>query len=299
MGEEGTEKPQILVTLGLSSISGQWQHCQIWAGSWICVCISQILGTLGIICIVQGVKTELSWLFFAAVQKRLHKGTTRQWGQREHQELHWNMIVRTNPSCQCANHAGKCKIDPRSLMIPAAIHGKGTRDWDMPLLLCPARGQDVPHWSFVEEQHHFHCSGLYLVGDEQDCDSLWAGKEWDRDVLQQAQGKGWLSQKVGIAPIPPAMPSLGLAKDQQRPQRTVMVLTSTPKGKLLRAPKGQRVALLKIQMTQLWSESFYFCLLASVIWFPSYSLNHSEICFCRQGQLCHSCFPNFKLEYIH
>lgn len=94
-------------------------------------------------------------------------------------------------------------------MIPAAIHGKGTRDWDMPLLLCPARGQDVPHWSFVEEQHHFHCSGLYLVGDEQDCDSLWAGKEWDRDVLQQAQGKGWLSQKVGIAPIPPAMPSLG------------------------------------------------------------------------------------------
>lgn len=60
-----------------------------------------------------------------------------------------------------------------------------------------------------EEQHHLHCSGLYLVGEEQDCDSLWAGKEWDRDVLQQAQGKGWLSQKVGIAPIPPAMPSLG------------------------------------------------------------------------------------------
>lgn len=128
MGEEGTEKPQILVTLGLSSISGQCQHCQIWAGSCICVCISQILGTLGIICIVQGVKTELSWLFFAAVQNRLHKGTTRQWGQREHKELHWNMIVRTNPSCQCANHVGKCKIDPRSLMIPAAIHGKGTRD---------------------------------------------------------------------------------------------------------------------------------------------------------------------------
>lgn len=149
MEEEGTEKPQILVTLGLSSISGQCQHCQIWADSCIYVCISQILGTLGIICIVQGVKTELSWLFFAAVQKRLHKGTTRQWGQREHKELHWNMIVRTNPSCQCANHVGKCKIDPRSLMIAAAIHGKGTRDWDMPLL-CPARGQDVPHWSFVK-----------------------------------------------------------------------------------------------------------------------------------------------------
>lgn len=263
------------------------------------MCTSQIPGTLGIVRIVQEVKTKLSWLFFAEVQKRQHKGTTRQWGQREHEELHWNTTVRTNPARQCANHAGKGKIDPGSLMTPAAIHGKGTREWDVPLL-CKRTG--CSPLDVGEVQLHFHCSGLYLVGEEQGCDSLRAGKEWGRDGMGQgcppASTGQTASHRRWEYPSLQQRPLWGV-KDQQSPQRTVMLLTSTPKEKLLRAPNGRRVAVLKIRMTQLWSESFYFCLLAPVIWFPSYSLNHSEMCFCRQGQLCHSCFPNFKLEDIH
>ena len=46
------------------------------------------------------------------------------------------------------------------------------------------------------------------------------------------------------------------AKDPQRPQRTLMVLISTPKGKRLREPRElqmarEPIAVLKIQMTQL------------------------------------------------
>lgn len=153
MREGGAEKPQILVT----AVSGQCQHCQIWAGSRICVCTSQNPRTLGIVCVVQEVKMELSWLFFAEVQKRLHRGITRQWGQREHKELPWNRSVRINPSWHCANQAGKWKIDPGSLMIPAAIHGKGTRGWDMPLL---SKRTGCSPLVGCEEQFHFHCSGL-------------------------------------------------------------------------------------------------------------------------------------------
>lgn len=85
---------------------------------------------------------------------------------------------------------GKCKTDPGSLMTPAAIHGKGTRDWDVPLL-CKRTG--CSSLAVGEVQLHFLCSGLCLVGEEQGCDSLWAGKEWGRDVPQQAQGKDCLS----------------------------------------------------------------------------------------------------------
>lgn len=107
------------------------------------------------------------------------------------------MIVRTNPSWHCANHTGKCKMDPGSLMTPAAIHGKRTRDWDVPLL-CKRTG--CSPLVVGEVQLHFLCSGLYLVAEEQGCDSLWAGKERGRDDPQQAQGKDCLSQKVGIPP---------------------------------------------------------------------------------------------------
>lgn len=170
-------------------------------------------------------------------------------------------------------------------MIPAAIHGKGTRGWDMPLL---SKRTGCSPLAGCEEQ--FHCSGLYLLGEGQD--SLWAGISPSKHRTKPALTEG------GNTPNPPAGPSWG-CKGSAKPKENSDAVTATPKEKLLRAPNGQRVALLKIQMTQLWSESFYFCLLASVIWFPSYSLNHSEMCFCRQGQLCHSCFPNFKLEDIH
>lgn len=232
-------------------------------------------------------KLKWNWagLFFAEAQKRLHKGTTRQWGQREHTELHWNMSVRTNPSWHWANDAGKCRIDPGSLMIAAASHGEGSRT-------CKRTG----------------CSSLVVLWGAAPVALLWAvpggrgaglipsGMEgMGQGVLQQAQGTDCLSQKVGIPH--PSSNALFWCKGSAKP--TVMLWTSTPKEKLLRTPNSQSIAVLKIWMTQLWSESFYFCLLASLIWFPSYSLNHSEMCFCRQGQLCHSCFPNFKLEDIH
>lgn len=58
-----------------------------------------------------------------------------------------------------------------------------------------------------------------------------------------------------------------------------------------RAPNGQRAnCCIENTNDSALCENFYFCLLASVLWFQSYSLTHSEICLCMQGQLCHSCF---------
>lgn len=133
--------------------------------------------------------------------------------------------------------------------------------------------------------------------------SLWAGKEWDGDDLRQAQDKGWLSQWRGMPRIPPVMPSSG-CKASTKITENIDGANFHPQGKesegTKRAPNGQRASCcIENTNDSALSESFYFCLLASVIWFQSYSLNHSEICFCMKGQLCHSCFPNFKLKDIH
>lgn len=155
-----------------------------------------------------------------------------------------------------------------------------------------------PHWLFVK--CNSTSTALGCTWWERSRTRIPSGQGRNRTGMSSSRhrAKTGSHRKWECPPSLQRCPLCG-AKDQQSPQRTVMVLISTPKEKLLRAPNGHRVAVLKIRMTQLWSESFYFCILASVIWFPSYSLNHSEICFCRQGQLCHSCFPNFKLEDIH
>lgn len=64
-------------------------------------------------------------------------------------------------------------------------------------------------------QLHFLCSGLYLVGEEQGCDSLWAWKEWGR--AKTASHRKW--------EYPPSLQQCPLwgARDQQSPQWTVML----------------------------------------------------------------------------
>lgn len=124
-----------------------------------------------------------------------------------------------------------------------------------------------------------------------------------RNGMGQAQGKGWLLQWRGMPRIPPILPNLG-CKGSAKTIENIDGVHFHPQRKEIegtkRAPNSQRAnCCIENTNDSALSESFYFCLLASVIWFQSYSLNHSEICFCMQGQLCHSCFPNFKLEDIH
>lgn len=71
-------------------------------------------------------------------------------------------------------------------MIPTAIHGKGTRGWDMPLL---SKRTGCSPLVGCEEQSHFHCSGLYLVGEEQD--SLWAGMSSSKHRAKTGSYRGW------------------------------------------------------------------------------------------------------------
>lgn len=47
--------------------------------------------------------------------------------ERAQRNTHWNMTIRANPENQQGNHTGKHKVALGSLMIPAAIQGKGTR----------------------------------------------------------------------------------------------------------------------------------------------------------------------------
>lgn len=204
------------------------------------------------------------------------------------------MIVRTNPSWHCANHTGK--VQNGSRVTNDTCSNPMEKERGIGMCLSSARGQDVPHWLLVK------CSST----------SSALGCTWwerSRAVIPSGQGRNG----AGMSPsnhraktashrkweYPPSLQQCPLwgARDQQSPQWTVM-LFHPPKRSYWELQMA-RVAVLKIRMTQLWSESFYFCLLASVIWFPSYSLNHSEMCFYRQGQLCHSCFPIFKLEDIH
>lgn len=179
------------------------------------MCTSQIPGTLGIVCIVQEVKTKPSWLFFAEVQKRLHKGTTRQWGQREHKELHWNMIVRTNPSWHCANHTGK--VQNGSRVTNDTCSNPMEKERGIGMCLSSARGQDVPHWLLVK------CSST----------SSALGCTWwerSRAVIPSGQGRNG----AGMSPskhraktashrkweYPPSLQQCPLwgARDQQSPQ---------------------------------------------------------------------------------
>lgn len=78
-----------------------------------------------------------------------------------------------------------------------------------------ARGQDAPHWWFCEVQLQLHCSGLYLVGKEQDWFPL-AWREWGRVSYSKHRAQT-ASHRRWEYPIPPARPSFG-AKDQQSPQ---------------------------------------------------------------------------------
>lgn len=47
--------------------------------------------------------------------------------ERAQRNTHWNMTIRANPEHRQGNHIGKHKVALGSLMIPAAIQGKGTR----------------------------------------------------------------------------------------------------------------------------------------------------------------------------
>lgn len=102
---------------------------QIWAGSCICVCTSQIARTLEIICIVQEVKMKRSWLFLLrwSTKEATQSHYKAMRSEKAQRITHWNMTVRANSLCQCANHTRKRKIALGLLMIPAAIQGKGTR----------------------------------------------------------------------------------------------------------------------------------------------------------------------------
>lgn len=112
-------------------------------------------------------------------------------------------------------------------MIPAAIHGKGTRGWDLPLL---SKRTGCSPLAGCEEQFHFHCSGRNLLGEEQD--SLWAGISPSKHRTKTALTES------GNTPNPPAVPSWG-CKGSAKPKENSDAVTATPKEKLLRAPNGQ------------------------------------------------------------